>query len=65
MVRVKSLADEIREARDSVYMTQSELARELEVSARTIQNWEAGYTPQARHMRALVAWLDSVKEAAA
>jgi DNA-binding transcriptional regulator YiaG len=63
MLRVNgdSLADELKEARDRVALSQVELALKLGVSARTIQGWEAGRIPQPKHRRAVLEFL---KEAA-
>jgi len=55
-LRVK-FADMIREAREDADLTQLELAALLGVSARTVQYWEAGKLPKAKHRRVLKAWL--------
>lgn len=65
MLRVKPLAEEIREAREEAHLSQVELARQLGVSPRTVQNWEAGKTPQPKHRRAVEAFLGERAEAAA
>lgn len=36
------LAAQIKQARRSASLSQEELARQLQVSTRTLQNWEAG-----------------------
>lgn len=64
MLRVNgdsSLAFEIRTARDRASLSQAELAQMIGVSARTVQNWEAGSIPQPKHRRAV---LEFIKEAA-
>lgn len=43
----------IRSARAVWALTQEDLARELGVSLRSVQNWESGMVPSARHTRAL------------
>jgi DNA-binding transcriptional regulator YiaG len=65
MLRVKPLAEQIREAREDAHLSQVELARELGVSPRTVQNWESGKTPQPRHRRAIASFLSANGEAAA
>lgn len=55
-LRVK-FAEEIREAREAADLTQLELADRLGVSARTVQYWEAGKVPKAKHRRLVKAWL--------
>lgn len=45
-------------------LSQVELARELGVSARSVQNWEAGREPQPRHKRAIQAFIDETLEPA-
>lgn len=52
-----SFAAIIREAREDADLTQVELAQLLGVSTRTVQYWEAGQIPQAKHRRRLKAWL--------
>lgn len=47
----------IKEARDRRDLTQAELAAELGVSVRTLQNWEGGKTPRAEQRRHLRRWL--------
>lgn len=49
----ESFAKPLRDARSKVDQTQDELARHFGVSLRTIQLWEAGQTPSAKHRRAL------------
>jgi len=60
-VNGESLADEIRNARDKVSLSQVELALKIGVSPRTVQGWEAGRIPQPKHRRAVLEFL---KEAA-
>lgn len=61
MLRVKAqeltLAEELRAARDAANLSQVELARQLEVSPRTIQGWEAGRIPQPKHRRAVLDFI--------
>ena len=65
MLRVKFVPEDIRRARDDRMLTQEEAARQIGVAPRTFQNWEAGtVTPRAKHMRALVAWLEQAEVAA-
>lgn len=62
MLRVKSsveLADLLRGAREAENLSQVELAHRLGVSPRTVQNWEAGRTPQPKHRRAVLAFIDA------
>lgn len=68
MLRVKessTFASRLRDAREAVHLSQVELARELGVAPRTVQNWEAGRTPQPRHRRAIIAFLERSKVQAA
>lgn len=61
MLRVKdepSLSERLREAREASDLSQVELARKLGVSPRTVQNWEAGMTPQPRHRRAVNLFIE-------
>jgi len=62
--RVKP-ADEIRAARERLDLTQVELAERLGVSPRSVQGWEAGRMPQAKHRRALADFLSEAEEKAA
>ncbi len=57
MLRVKPLAAQLREARETRMLSQVELARQLGVSPRTVQNWEAGRDPQPRHKRTVLAFI--------
>lgn len=59
------LALRLRQAREAANLTQVELAEALEVSERTLQAWEKGTTPQPRHRRRLLAWLDNQERVAA
>jgi transcriptional regulator with XRE-family HTH domain len=52
-------------------MTQQQLATRLDCSVRAVQDWEAGNTPAARHLRRLsrlagrpVSWFFAQEEAA-
>jgi DNA-binding transcriptional regulator YiaG len=54
----------IREARNAKNLTQGELADLLNVSTRTVQNWESGMVPRASHRRALLDLFDDVEVAA-
>lgn len=57
-LRVKGVdGDRIRAAREAANLTQREFADELGVSARTVQYWEAGKWPRAKHRRLLSDWL--------
>lgn len=47
--------NEILEYRNRMGMSQTELAKEMGVSLRTIQNWEAGKTMPAKMMKLLHA----------
>lgn len=58
-------AQRLREAREGADLTQTELAALLEVSVRTVQNWEAGMVPQPKHRRRLKAWLAEASDGAA
>jgi DNA-binding transcriptional regulator YiaG len=51
----ESLAEQLRTARNSVELTQQELAERLGVSVRTVQLWERGAASSARftHRRAI------------
>lgn len=61
-----SLAARLRAARDTAILSQAELAEQLGVSPRTIQNWEAGMLPkQPRRTRALVAFIEEMEARAA
>lgn len=51
------LAARIKQVRESAVLTQNELAEHLGVSERTLQNWEAGTLPRAKHRRRLLAFL--------
>lgn len=52
------LAAQIKRAREAAHLSQTELAHQLGVSARTVQNWEAGVgIPQPKHRRRLAAFL--------
>ena len=68
MLRVNPpTGEELRTERDRRHLTQRELAAELGVSYRTVQQWEANgvVAPQPRHRRALIAWLNAEEETAA
>ena len=65
MLRVKDWSDEVKVARDQAHLTQVELAARLGVSPRTVQNWETGTMPRAKHRRAIRAFLDELVEEAA
>jgi DNA-binding transcriptional regulator YiaG len=54
----------IREARDALNLTQAELADEIGVSSRTVQNWEAGKVPRPKQRRALLAFFEGMEIAA-
>lgn len=56
----ETLAAELLRARLCIPMTQRELAEELGVSIRTIQEWEYGRSlPRPKHRRALAKWLEA------
>lgn len=57
-LRVKTFADELRAVRAARDLSQEDLARALDVSVRTIQNWEAGMTPTRKHRRRIRSFLD-------
>jgi len=56
-LRVKGYAAALKEAREEANLSQGELAARLGVSTRTVQNWEAGRTPQPKHRRAVAQFL--------
>jgi DNA-binding transcriptional regulator YiaG len=58
-----TIGGEVKASRERRLLTQDEVAAELGVSLRTIQNWEAGMAPLFRHQRAILAWLEE-REAA-
>ncbi len=49
----EELADRIRDLRVRLGFSQQDLAFEIGVSVRTVQNWETGIAPQPKHRRAL------------
>lgn len=54
----------VREVREQRNLSQVEAASELNVSLRTIQNWETqDSTPWPRHRRAILAWLNGQEAA--
>lgn len=62
----EDLAAQIRDARKRAHLSQTELASQLNVSLRTVQNWEAGIgLPQPKHRRRIAAFLNGTDEAAA
>lgn len=46
------------------HLTQLQLAEQLGVSWRTVQNWEAGGIPHPKHRRRLIAWANGNEPAA-
>jgi DNA-binding transcriptional regulator YiaG len=67
-LRVKTepeLAERLRDARERAMLTQVELAQQLNVSPRTVQNWEAGIVPQPKHRRVLAAFIEASEAKAA
>lgn len=55
----QDLAQRIKAAREAAGLPQTELAKRLKVSLRTLQCWEAGAAfPQYRHRARLAAWLE-------
>jgi transcriptional regulator with XRE-family HTH domain len=54
------LVDQLAEEMQRRHLTQRETAQELGVSYRTIQTWfsRGVPTPQPRHRRAIIAWLE-------
>ena len=52
-----NFAETLRAARDRQHLSQAELAEQLGVSTRTVQNWEAGTWPRPSHRRMLVEFL--------
>jgi DNA-binding transcriptional regulator YiaG len=62
----EDLAAQIRDARTQAHLSQTELAARLQVSLRTVQNWEAGIgLPQPKHRRRIALFLNGGGEAAA
>ena len=59
-LHVKELGAQLRDAREAADLSQSDLAAQLGVSARTIQYWEAGKTPYPKHRRAIREFIDFV-----
>lgn len=55
----------LKERRDAANLSQRELAKEIGVSLRSVQFWEAGSVPQPRHRRALEAFFAGDGEVAA
>lgn len=51
------LAARIKQARDAANLSQVELAEQIGVSERTLQNWEAGTLPRPRHRRLVLAFI--------
>ncbi len=43
----------LKERREALGLTQIAFAEKLDVTARSVQSWEAGAVPQPRHRRAL------------
>jgi transcriptional regulator with XRE-family HTH domain len=65
-LRVNPFGERIRLAREAASITQVELAAQLGVSPRTVQNWETSdRMPQPKHRRAIAAFLEEVEGAAA
>jgi transcriptional regulator with XRE-family HTH domain len=61
----EELAAQIKRARRDANLTQQELALQLGVSHRTLQNWEAGNGfPRAAHRRRIAAFLNNEEVAA-
>lgn len=60
------LVDSLAEAIQRRHLSQREAAEQLGVSERTIAYWFSGAapTPQPRHRRAIVAWLNGDEDAA-
>lgn len=42
--KLEKAGDEVRSIRDELHLSQSELAKRLRMSVRTLQNWEQGRT---------------------
>ena len=66
-LRVKYvLGADLREVRRGRLLTQKEAAKEVGVSPRTWQLWEDGVQmePRAKHLRALIDWLENGEAAA-
>lgn len=57
-----TLARRLVRARLKAILSQAEVAEQLGVSVRTVQNWEAGLTPKnaAKH-RALMAFISEIE----
>lgn len=66
VLRVKSLGERLRLAREEANLTQAELAERLSVSTRTVQYWESGKDElRPKHRRAVAAFLDEFEAEAA
>ena len=66
MLRVKFVSgEELKAERDRRALTQEQVARQLGVATRTLQNWEAGTAePRARHRRTIAEWYELAEETA-
>ena len=54
------LGKQVREQRIRLHLSQREAAERIGISARTLQNWEAGTTfPWPKHRRAVKRFLES------
>lgn len=59
-------SDLMLRARGERHLTQAEAATELQVTIKTVQNWESGRSyPNALHRRKLVEWATSADAEAA
>jgi DNA-binding transcriptional regulator YiaG len=56
-------AQELRESRKAFRLSQAELAAELGVTSRQVQNWEHGRTPISRLVEYAMLWLKHTKQA--
>jgi transcriptional regulator with XRE-family HTH domain len=56
----ENLAARLSEARSAADLTQRELGDLLGVSTRTVQYWESGKEPRAKHRRAIRQFLEQV-----
>lgn len=56
----QDMARQVRAARDAAHLSQTEFAKVIGVSLRTVQNWESGASfPQPSHRRKLAAFLET------
>jgi transcriptional regulator with XRE-family HTH domain len=60
-----TLASSLRRYRDENLLTQEELARQLGISTRALQSYEAGALPRPSRRRKILAFLADQDQAAA